>query len=444
MNLINKIKLLPSRFWANPDNKEILSASAVILTFKVFTAVTGFLVSVVITRALGTTVAGYYFFMLSAIALLGSISRLGLDQAIVRFMAVANAGGERGKIKLIFSWACRWTLCTSLLMSALLYVFCQFFYARVFNDGGYLMPLLIACLVLPLSNLFTVILQSFQGVKQIVSFAWLNGVERPINLLGLLFIIFVFGAIELEQALLTYLLVNVLVALLGYFLWQKYQKETTERESILAAADIKVKLWHSSMSLWGVACLSIVMGQGAQLLTGFLSSPEQVTYFAVANRVALLVAFMLLAVNGILSPKFAELKADNRSERLQSVYRSSTGLMLLLTTPFMVLVFIFAQEILWLFGNELQPAVKILRLLIAAQFVKVAVGSVGQLLIMSGFEHSQRRNLLLAVAILVLVATLLIPVWGALGAAIAVFCAMSFNNVLGLWQVYKKLNIRLF
>ncbi|WDE03940.1 flippase [Thalassomonas viridans] len=444
MNLINKIRLLPSQLWKSPDNKEILSASVIIFIFKVLAAVAGFLVSVVITRSLGTTAAGYYFFMLAALALLGSISRLGLDQAIVRFMAVANAGEERDRVNLIFTWACRWVLCASLLMSGLLYVSCKLFYAQIFDDDGYLMPLLIACLVLPLSNLFTVIQQSFQGMKRIFTFAFLNGVERPLNLAGLLFVIFALGQIELKQALMTYLAVSLFAVLLGCFFWQKHQRKGDRCKIRIPATDTKVKLWRSSMSLWGVACLSIVMGQGAQLFTGFFSTPEQVTYFAVANRIASLVAFVLLAVNGILSPKFAELKAGEQDSRLQNVYRSSTGIMLLLTTPFMVFVFIFAKEILCLFGAELQPAVKVLRLLIAAQFVKVAVGSVGQLLVMSGFERSQRKNLTVAVAILVSTSVFLIPPLGAFGAAIAVFFAMTFNNVLGLWQVYKKLNIRLF
>jgi len=86
----------------------------------------------------------------------------------------------------------------------------------------------------------------------------------------------------------------------------------------------------------------------------------------------------------------------------------------------------------------------ILRVLIAAQLVKVCVGSVGQLLIMAGAEKSQRNNLFISIVLLITFSVILMPIYGALGAAIATFFAVTCNNVLGLFSVYKKLNITLF
>jgi O-antigen/teichoic acid export membrane protein len=118
--------------------------------------------------------------------------------------------------------------------------------------------------------------------------------------------------------------------------------------------------------------------------------------------------------------------------------------MIVLTSPFLLLIFIFSPEVLLLFGTDYQQAATVLRVLIGAQFVRVMVGSVGQLLIMANLQRHQRNNLILSVVILLGMSVCLMPTYGALGAAIACFFAITCNNMLGLFQVYKKLNIRMF
>jgi O-antigen/teichoic acid export membrane protein len=239
--------------------------------------------------------------------------------------------------------------------------------------------------------------------------------------------------------------VSVCVLLVAFVCWQAVLR--TMALSCVPPppqTSINREFYGNCFSLWGIACLVIVMGQGPQVLLGLLSSAEQVAYFAVASRIAMLVSFVLLAINGILSPKFAEVSAQQDTPRLQQLYRSSTRLMIVLTCPFLLLIFIFSPEVLLLFGSDYQQASSVLRVLIAAQFVKVMVGSVGQLLIMTNLQRHQRNNLILSVVILLGLIVYLVPMYGALGAAIACFFAITCNNMLGLFQVYKKLNIRMF
>jgi hypothetical protein len=80
-------------------------------------------------------------------------------------------------------------------------------------------------------------------------------------------------------------------------------------------------------------------------------------------------------------------------------------------------------------------------ILAVAQFIAVLCGSVGPLLIMSGNER-QLRNVSAAAFVLCLVLNiLLIPEFGALGAAISACVAIVFRNLLGTLQVYRHLHI---
>ncbi|NQZ82854.1 MAG: flippase [Colwellia sp.] len=427
--------------YANEDNKEIVSSAAIIFSLKLFAALFGFVVSVVITRFLSVEDAGYYFFVLSMIALLSTVGRVGVDNAIVRFMAVANKAQDHGQISHVFLLSMHLVLKFSLLIAVILMPLVFFLYCYFFGgELSYYLMLIWLVLLIPLTSMSTVIVQSFQGVKRVIPFALLNNVLRPLNLMGLLIVISMMGTLTLNLALSVYYIGIMTTVGIGYYYWRKSYPAA---DATTISSSFKVEFHQASFSLWGLTCLAIVMGQGAQVLLGVFSDGEQLAYFAVANRIAILVAIVLLALNGILSPKFAEIFAENDKKRLQDIYRSSTRIMLFFTSPILLVAFFFAPQILALFGPDYVSASLVLRILVAGQFVKVAVGSVGQLLIMSGFERVQRFNLFIAVTILVFLSVLLMPSYGALGGAIATFFAMTINNVLGLIKVYQKLNIKL-
>jgi O-antigen/teichoic acid export membrane protein len=428
----------------NIDNKEILSSAAIIFAVKVLMALMAFFVSIVITRFLTVEEAGYYFFILSVVVMLSTVSRVGLDNAIVRFMAVANERHDLHQLKRVFCLSIWLALGGASLILLLLGLAAQLDMPWLIH-GDYSDSLLWMMLIIPVVSLTVVFIQSFQGIKHIALFAGFNGLIRPLNLCALTGVLLISGGLSISQALWVYLFVAVVVLLLAYLSWRYVlqNKQYVDHSSKLVGGFDR-QFYSYSFSVWGIACLAIVMGQGAQVLLGVFSTAEQAAYFAVANRIALLVSFVLLAINGILSPKFAEISEVQDTARLQSVYRASTGLMIVLTSPFLLLIFIFSPEVLLLFGTDYQQAATVLRVLIGAQFVRVMVGSVGQLLIMANLQRHQRNNLILSVVILLGMSVCLMPTYGALGAAIACFFAITCNNMLGLFQVYKKLNIRMF
>tara|TARA_R110002167_G_scaffold366448_1_gene597390 strand:- start:11202 stop:12551 length:1350 start_codon:yes stop_codon:yes gene_type:complete len=449
MYLKNILKKLFFNDDVNGDKREVFSATFIILTLKLFFTFIGLMLSIVITRYLNTTEAGYYFFMISVVVLLSVVGRVGLDNAIVRFIAIANKKLALPKINYILLLSTRLALPASVTIAVVLWVFGQYGVPRLIDDHAYVSPLLWAAYIIPILSLYLVYVHGFQGLKQIITFALFNGAVRLLNLIGLLVIIFLFGELSLEQVFSIYFIAHLLALLLIIGVWTKRNGNVgllyKQKDRFVDNANVfKNKFYSCSFSLWGIACLAIVMGQGAQVLLGLFSNAEQVAYFAVANRIAMLVSFILLAINGVLSPKFAEISNDNDIQRLQKLYRSSTNLMIVVACPILVLSFIFSADILSLFGPQYQAASTTLRVLVAAQFVKVIVGAVGQLLIMTGKEQVQRKNLAVAVISLLILSLILMPNYGALGAAIATFVAMTINNGLGLFNVIKKLNIKLF
>jgi len=441
---MNKVNSLLERYLSNNDNKEVLQHSLLLFFVKVFFAFISLLLSIIIARNLSMEDSGYYFSIISFVAVLSTVSRVGLDNTVTRFIANANAENDKNKVLLVFSIAFRWSVFCSLAVSLLIAMLgiTYIYYAQ--QPKSYLILLFIVVLLLPITSVSKILQQSFQGMKKVALFALFSGLARLLTLCLLLLAILIEESIVLDLALSVFVAASFISFSLAMFIWRKQNGQYFISINRSEKQLLTLKMKSSCLSLWGVSCLAIIMADGVQIMVGMLGDPSQAAFFAVAIRIASLVAFILLAINGILSPKFAEISTENDVHRLQNIYRSSTRLMLLITSPILVVIFIFAGDLLLIFGEQFFQVTLVLRILIIAQFFKVAVGSVGQLLIMTGHEKSQRNNLFFSVLLLALLCALLIPPYGALGGAIASLCAIAMNNLLGLFQVKRKLNITLF
>ncbi len=84
---------------------------------------------------------------------------------------------------------------------------------------------------------------------------------------------------------------------------------------------------------------------------------------------------------------------------------------------------------------------KVLTGLDVGQFVNVAAGSVGLILIMTGHEDDTFKGLVVATIANVILNALLIPIWGLEGAAAANAVSMIIWNILLGIRVHRRLGI---
>jgi O-antigen/teichoic acid export membrane protein len=183
------------------------------------------------------------------------------------------------------------------------------------------------------------------------------------------------------------------------------------------------------------------MTWSATIILGTLGQVSEIGIFQVANRTAVLIAFLLTSINTIAAPKFASLYYKGEMQALSKSARQSSALMVLAVTPLLVLMIIFPRTILGLFGPDFGDGALLLRLLSIGQFINVATGSVGYLLMMTGHERILNLNITIAAIIHLCLCLWLIPQMGALGAAIATALPIALVNLLSAYFVYAKLRI---
>jgi O-antigen/teichoic acid export membrane protein len=220
-------------------------------------------------------------------------------------------------------------------------------------------------------------------------------------------------------------------------LWKKL---TSKYKNDFAAFDTK-ELLDTSIPLFGVVMLNMIISWSPMLFLGVWESNDKIGIYSAASRTAMLISFILIAVNTIAAPKFAALYQQRDFESLASVAKNATKIMVVLSVPPLLLLMLFPGNVLSLFGEQFKEGATILVILAFGQFVNVATGSVGYLLVMTGSERAMRNNQIFCAFIMVILSLFLIPTYGGLGAAIATTMILMLQNLVAAMIVKNKLNI---
>lgn len=174
-----------------------------------------------------------------------------------------------------------------------------------------------------------------------------------------------------------------------------------------------------------------------------LGAAEDVALFHTANRTAYMTTLVLVSVNSIAAPKFAELYRMGDHEALRTTAQRSAWLMTLLAGPVLLAFVIAPATVMSLFGPHFVAAADLLVILAIGQFVNVASGSVGFLLMMSGNERLVRNNTAAFAVVNVALNLVLVPTLGRVGAAIATSVSLGGLNLSGAYLVGTRLGIRM-
>jgi len=201
------------------------------------------------------------------------------------------------------------------------------------------------------------------------------------------------------------------------------------------------------MALLPFTLISLVGTFNAQIgivLLGFLGSDEAVAALQVGERGAQFVSLALMLVNMIISPHIVKAYKDGDTQLLQQLSRKSSRGAFAIALFVGLILIIFGKPIIHLaFGAAYVEGTYLpMVILVVANWFNVALGSVGILLIMSGHEKVTLWGQIFGLLATVISAFILIPLYQAVGAAIAVAIGLVvWNSVLG-FSVFKYLKIR--
>ena len=416
--------------------REIGRGALIALILKVGGSGLAFAFNVAVARLLGAQGAGIYFLALSITNVSSVIGRVGLDTALLRFVAVRAAQKDWKGVKGIYNLGIRMTIIASGFIAIIVFTAATWIATTIFNRPELAEPLRWMSLsILPFS-LLNIQAESLKGLKLIRDAMIVQNIGMP--LIGMLLIIPMAHAAGVLGVSITYVVSAIMVALFATWLWTRAVSDY----AVKAAPFPFKEIWTSCRPLLGISILDgAVLPSLPFFLLGIWSSSTEVGIFGATVRVAMLVSFFLVAVSSVVAPKFASLYAKGDMHGLGQMGRHASLLLTLLAAP-VVLVMIFAGDwVMGLYGKAFTAGSTTLAILAFGELVNAMCGPVGFLLIMCGHERALRKGTIISLVFQLILCLILIPRFGMEGAGIAMAAGVIINNLIAVFYVRKLIRI---
>lgn len=426
-----------SRTGSQPGLKALLGTSSIMFLLRVTGAAAAFLTQMLLARWMGAHELGIYVYAFSWMIILATIISLGYEMACFRVIGQALSENNHGVIRgyLRRGRQLFWSLgvASSLMLAFLIST------VDGLVDPAYRTTLLIALIVLPVY--LTAVLH--EAISH--AFSWLymmilpNTVFRPLLLLIAVAIVWWWqGDLTAVEVMSYQLAAMILVTTLHFFVFRKLLKKHLDDSPPHFATRQWIRIGLPQL----VPMLYIsFLPEISVIMVGFFLPADEVAIFSVAFRVAMLISFMIFAVDSIFRPKAALLYAEQDHDELQKLTSNCTLLMFWPGLICVIVFVLFGQWILGFFGEEFIAGYRVFALLSACQLIIVFFGPLSSLLNVTG--HQDHSMVVFSVALLAILVldVLLVPTLGMTGAAIGVIAVTAMWNLWMNQLVRKHLNI---
>ncbi len=415
--------------------KELLKGAGAAFGIRLAVIVFGYLFMLLVTRRLGPRGWGIYSLFLVFLQISVMPAVLGLDTALVRFVAESLPSENYLRLKRVYKKATSFVFFLSILISLSCFFLSPWIAAHVFGKPYLSTPFRIASVLVPPFALSRINASFFQGLKKIVRFMLFSGAGITF-LLPVFFVLF--SLLSKSQLIPEFahacgVLIMFLLSAVSVFLILKKLPSSGDGDVALKA------MLAVSIPLFLSGSLSYLMNWTDTIMLGMFKSSADVGVYNVAVKLAALTSLTLFAVNTIAAPKFAEFWAKNDKAGLLKFARQAAKLVFFTSFPVIAVYVAFPSKILEMFGSGFERAAPALLILALAQLINAWAGSVGNILIMTGYEKFVQNVMLFGVVINALLNYLLIPKFGITGAAIASAVGMAFWNLAYTLKVRQTL-----
>jgi O-antigen/teichoic acid export membrane protein len=407
----------------------LLKAATSSAVLKIYALGLSFVTGLLLARIMGPGGYGAYTFAISLVSVLSVPSGLGLDRLSLRLVPAYVVHNNWGMLRGFLVFSSGWTIFASLSLAAVAAGAVLQGYVPI--DPQLRGPVLAALLMVPLLAMNALRQLTLRGL-QLVAMSQLP----ELMLKPTLFLLAVAALAYMDASKLTAVnavWISSVVAIATFLVGTAVLRHKLRRVLNKGTQPvIAIKSWLSDAVPFAMIALIMVTNDRMEvLMLGVLSTPDQIGIFQVASRLAELNVMALYAFNTAAAPRIAELMAQHNIDEVRRLSQRVTTFIFLLTMP-ITLAYIFAgKQILQLFGDAFETGFPVLILLSVGQIFNAATGSVGTVLTLSAKTSLTVLSVLIGLATHLILGAMLIPRFGALGAAVAGSTAlMAWNGAL--------------
>lgn len=433
---------ISSLLGASGSIREILLRSSIgSFTLKIFNALFGVATSILLARSLGIESFGIYTYIITIVLFLALLASAGVPALLVRETAKLTGRCEWGCVHGIWRWGAKVVAIFSifiLIFSGLIGLL-----VKESNEQSDITVFFVSLFLIPLFALSTISSSALCGLKRVVLGELSEFLIRP-----LLFLFILISIITLDSSFkltpVSVITIQFIAVFCSLFIGIVILLRVLPKElSKNPAPTYDSTNWLKSLApLTLISTMAPLLQYTDILMVGIVRSTEEVALYRVAMSVSFLVAFGFHSVHSAIGPHLAHLYHNGDIDKFRRLVTLSTRAIMLFALPVVGIMIIWGKEIIiFFYGFQYEASYLPLVILIFAHLINAAMGTVAQILNMTGHERDTAKTLMISVVLNIILNSVLIPVWGINGAALATATTIIIRNILLRRLVMMRLGV---
>jgi O-antigen/teichoic acid export membrane protein len=396
-----------------------------------------YLSQVLFARWMGSFEFGVYVYVWTWVLLIGTLADFGLAIAAQRFIPQY---AERKAFDLLrgFLVGSRWlvfALATVLAAIGALGVLA----IEPWLDHYLVTPLYLACLTLPFYTLTSML----DGIAR--SYNWVNlalvppYIGRPLAMIAVMGAAYMAGLpANATTAMIAAVVATWFNAVIQVLMLDRRLHEKVERGPRAYAVG---EWFRTAIPIFMVGSFYLLLTYADILVLQHFRTPDEVAVYYAAAKTLALVAFVNFSVAAAATHKFSEYHVAGDRERLAAFLADAIRWTFWPSLAATVVILALGQPFLWLFGPKFTDGYPIMFVLAAGLLSRAAIGPVERLLNMLGEQRACAMVYAFAFATNLALCIVLIPRFGAMGAAFATSFAVLTESVLLFFVTRHRLGL---
>jgi len=393
-----------------------------------------------LARQLGMEEFGVYALGLTIFNALLLVAIAGIDTGTIKFVSEYRAQGQAAAARRAIATAVTLVTGFGLIAALALLLSATPLSARLYGKPELTTVLLWFALALPFALIGSLLLSSLQALQTVRYTAGIKYLWEPIGkwaLAGLALLGgFGLGGVICGFAITFAISVVFAIGALVRRGWLTAQDFAgIERQDVRAFSAYCLPLVVANI-------FGVLAPRADIMILGYWVSSQDVGLYLAAFQTSAILALILGAFDVVFAPAISRAWASKNRPEFQESYELVHRIALTATMPLGVLLVLFADDALSLFGTGFAAAGPILAILTIGHLVNAASGCANTVLLMSGHSRVVLVNTIVYGTILIGITAATIPLWGPIGAAVAAsgsFVLLNGLRVAQVWRLHRML-----
>lgn len=395
----------------------------------------------VFARLLGVESFGIFVLAYAWFGVLLVPCRLGFDVATVRYVAAYRSTGDWVRLKGYLQFSRSVVLATSVAVAGALAVGAWLFRSRLGEEA--LWTFLFVAATLVVFAQVQINEAAVRGLGFVVRSQIFQNIVHPLVLLAALPLAVVWLGIEAggDVAMAVYLGATTL-SFVGMWVMLRRRLPAAVHGAAPVAAG---REWlNASFAMMFLMSFGAILNQISVIVLGALDGNAAAGLYGAAVRISYVLQPLIMSLNAAIAPMAADLHARGDRAELQRLVSLGVRVVVVIAVVAAAVVIVLGRWILGLMGEEFEAAYPLLVVLICGHLVFAAAGPAGILLNMTGHHVDSAKVLALGAAVNLVSCLVLIPIYGALGAAVAMALTLAVWSGAMAYIAAKRLGITSF